>query len=86
MDHGLEEIAERKQEGRHLVSKFYHSFVPLVEIAQKDMKKIAPTQTGEMCPLCGKPLVLRTSKYGEFTACSGFPKCKYVKKEEKQVS
>ncbi len=86
MEHVLDEIAEGKQHGRHLVSKFYHSFVPLVEVAQKDMKKIAPTQTGEMCPLCGKPLVLRTSKYGEFTACSGFPKCKYVKKEEKQVS
>ena len=77
----LDEIAEGKQQGTHLVSKFYNSFIPMVEIAQKEMKKKEPTQTGELCPLCGKPLVLRTSKYGEFTACSGFPSCKYVKKD-----
>jgi DNA topoisomerase-1 len=83
MEHVLDEIADGKQQGLHLVSRFYNSFVPLVEIAQKEMKKIGPKQTGELCPLCGKPLVLRTSKYGEFTACSGFPSCKYIKKEEK---
>ncbi|MBU1144049.1 MAG: type I DNA topoisomerase [Firmicutes bacterium] len=77
----LDEIADGKQKGSHLISKFYHSFIPLVEIAQKDMKKIGATQTGENCPVCGKPLVLRKSKYGEFTACSGFPSCKYVKKD-----
>ena len=81
MEHVLDEIADGKQKGSHLISRFYHSFIPMVEIAQKDMKKIGPKETGEICPQCGKPLVLRTSKYGEFTACSGFPKCKYVKKD-----
>ncbi|TNF06626.1 MAG: type I DNA topoisomerase [Bacillota bacterium] len=83
MEHVLDEIADGKQQGIHLVSRFYNSFVPMVETAQKEMKKIGPKQTGEICPLCGKPLVIRTSKYGEFTACSGFPSCKYIKKEEK---
>ncbi|MBN2299832.1 MAG: type I DNA topoisomerase [Acholeplasmataceae bacterium] len=76
----LDEIADGRQSGLHLVSRFYHSFIPLVETAQKEMKKIEPKKTDELCPMCGKPLVIRTSKYGEFTACSGFPKCKYVKK------
>ncbi len=35
--------------------------------------------TGEDCPQCGKPLVLRQGAYGEFVSCSGYPKCKYVK-------
>jgi DNA topoisomerase-1 len=35
--------------------------------------------TGEDCPLCSKPLVLRQGQYGEFVSCSGYPKCKYVK-------
>ena len=35
--------------------------------------------TGEDCPLCGKPLVLRQGAYGEFVSCSGYPKCKYIK-------
>jgi len=80
METVLDEIADGKQVGTHLVSKFYHSFTPLVEKAQTEMKKIGPKMTDELCPLCGKPLVIRTSRYGEFTACSGFPACKYVKK------
>jgi DNA topoisomerase-1 len=34
-----------------------------------------------MCPKCGKPLVKRTGKRGPFVACSGYPKCRYVKRE-----
>ncbi len=80
MEHVLDEIAEGKQNGGVLIEKFYHSFIPMVDIANKEMKKIGPKPTDEMCPLCGKPLVIRKSRYGEFTACSGFPKCKFVKK------
>ena len=81
METVLDEIADGKQKGSHLISRFYNSFIPMVEVAEKEMKKIGPKETGEMCPLCGKPLVIRRSKYGEFTACSGFPSCKYVKKD-----
>ena len=35
------------------------------------------------CDKCGHELVKRVSKYGEFLACSNYPKCKYIKKEEK---
>ena len=76
----LDEIAEGKKNGGVLIDQFYKSFVPLVTHAQTHMKKIGPKLTDELCPKCGKPLVVRTSKYGEFIACSGFPKCKYVKK------
>ncbi|MDH7480485.1 MAG: type I DNA topoisomerase [Armatimonadota bacterium] len=34
--------------------------------------------TDQNCPQCGKPLVKRTSKYGKFLGCSGYPKCKYI--------
>lgn len=76
----LDEIAEGKKNGGVLIDQFYKSFIPLVDHAQKHMKKIGPKLTDELCPMCGKPLVVRMSKYGEFIACSGFPKCKYVKK------
>jgi DNA topoisomerase-1 len=42
-------------------------------------KQAVPKPTGEDCPQCGKPLVLRQGSYGEFVSCSGYPKCKYVK-------
>ena len=47
--------------------------------------KEKPEPTGEICPECGKELVKRKSRYGKFfVGCSGYPKCRYIKKEEKQ--
>jgi DNA topoisomerase-1 len=48
---------------------------------REDQPKVAPVETGEACPRCGKPLVNRTGKRGDFVACSGYPKCRYVKRE-----
>ena len=50
------------------------------KLSQKQQQKqAAPQPTGEECPQCSKPLVLRQGAYGEFVSCSGYPKCKYVK-------
>jgi len=50
------------------------------KLSQKlQQKQATPKPTGEDCPQCGKPLVLRQGSYGEFVSCSGYPKCKYVK-------
>jgi DNA topoisomerase-1 len=50
------------------------------KLSQKQQQKQStPQPTGEDCPVCGKPLVLRQGAYGEFVSCSGYPKCKYVK-------
>ena len=49
------------------------------------MEKVSPEETGEMCTECGSPLVIRSGKFGKFVACSNYPECKYIKKEEKQV-
>ena len=47
--------------------------------SKQQQKQNTPQPTGEDCPVCGKPLVLRQGAYGEFVSCSGYPKCKYVK-------
>ncbi|MGB9641871.1 MAG: topoisomerase DNA-binding C4 zinc finger domain-containing protein [Candidatus Ratteibacteria bacterium] len=31
-------------------------------------------------PKCGKPLIIRISRYGKFIGCTGFPKCRYTEK------
>jgi len=50
------------------------------KLSQKQQQKQStPQPTGEDCPLCSRPLVLRQGAYGEFVSCSGYPKCKYVK-------
>lgn len=50
------------------------------KLNQKVQQK-PPVQLEEPCPKCGKPLLQREGPYGEFIACSGYPKCKYVKQE-----
>ncbi|WP_263375089.1 type I DNA topoisomerase [Granulicella aggregans] len=50
------------------------------KLTQKVQTK-PPVQLEESCPKCGKPLLQRDGQYGEFIACSGYPKCKYVKQD-----
>lgn len=87
MEDDLDKIAEGNMEWNKLLSIFYQEFEPKVEVAFKNMEKKAPEETGESCPNCGSPLVIKQSKYGKFTACSNYPTCKYIKsnKEEKGV-
>ena len=43
------------------------------------MKSDVPLE--EKCPQCGNNLVLKNGRFGEFTACSTYPKCKFVKQK-----
>ena len=84
MEDDLDKIAENKADYIKVLTDFYDGFAPLVDNAFKNMEKKAPEQTGEMCPECGNPLVIRKGRYGQFVACSNYPECKYIKKEEKE--
>lgn len=85
METELDEIAEAKLNNVEVLRDFYNKFEPLVEDAFKNMEKKEAEQTGEICPECGNPLVIRNGRYGEFIACSNYPECKYIKKEEVPV-
>lgn len=85
METDLDEIAEAKLDNIKVLRDFYNKFEPLVEDAFKHMEKKEAETTGETCPNCGSPLVIRKGRYGEFVACSNYPECKYIKKEEKET-
>lgn len=85
MEKDLDEIAEGNEDYKKMLKDFYDNFAPLVDNAFKNMEKKKPKETGEKCPECGSPLVIRKGKYGQFTACSNYPTCKYIKKENKQI-
>jgi DNA topoisomerase-1 len=85
METDLDMIAEEKEDNIKVLTEFYNSFEPLVKKAFDEMEKKKPEETGETCPECGSPLVIRKGKYGEFTACSNYPTCKYIKKEQKET-
>lgn len=84
MEEDLDKVAEGKEVWNELLANFYKLFEPRVKSAFSDMEKKAPEETGEVCPECGSPLVVRNGRYGEFVACSNYPTCKYIKKEEKE--
>jgi DNA topoisomerase-1 len=82
METDLDEIADGNKVWNKVLEEFYKIFEPRVKKAFEDMEKKPAEETGEICPECGKPLVVRHGKYGEFVACSNYPECKYIKKDE----
>ena len=87
MEDDLDKIAEGNLESEDLLTRFYNEFEPKVKDAFKNMEKKPLEETGELCPKCNSPLVIKQSKYGKFVACSNYPECKYIKsnKEEHEV-
>ena len=79
MEEDLDEVAEGKKDWQKVLWDFYNPFIKEIEDGKKNIKsqKIA-IPTGEKCPECGEELLKRKGRYGEFIACSGFPKCKYT--------
>jgi DNA topoisomerase-1 len=49
--------------------------------ASGDKVRVPDVPLNEACPECGKNLVIKHGRYGEFTACSNYPNCKYIKKK-----
>ena len=84
MESDLDKIASEEVDNIKVLRDFYDNFAPLVDKAFKEMEKKEAESTGEACPECGSDLVIRNGKYGEFVACSNFPKCRYIKKEQKE--
>lgn len=83
METELDEIAVDKINNIEVLKTFYEDFEPLVKKAFDEMEKKKPELTGEKCPECQSDLVIRNGKFGKFTACSNYPKCRYIKKESK---
>ena len=85
METDLDKIAEGNVNYVKVLDDFYKKFEPSVKEAFEKLEKKEPEKTGEDCPNCGSPLVIRKGRYGQFTACSNYPTCKYIKQEKKEV-
>jgi DNA topoisomerase-1 len=83
MENELDKIEEGQETKLQAMNEFYGPFIEKYTKVQETMYKDPAQPTGEMCPLCGSPLVIKKSRYGSFVACSNYPKCKYIKKEPK---
>lgn len=76
MENKLDEIAEKKAKWDKVLKDFYEPFVKIVADAKQNMERIN-IESDIKCPNCGKPMVVRTSRFGsQFLGCSGYPECK----------
>ncbi|MCX6730324.1 MAG: type I DNA topoisomerase, partial [Candidatus Roizmanbacteria bacterium] len=80
MENKFDEIAEGKQDVVTVLDEFYKPFTGELDTQKKEVGMIAiKEETNEVCPKCGKPMIIRFSKFGKFYACSGYPNCKTTK-------
>jgi len=81
MEEELDQIAQENRDWVNVVKDFYIPFEKSLQDASLLMEKIklADELTEEICPECGKTLVVKHGRYGKFLACIGYPECKYTK-------
>ncbi len=75
----LDDIAEGKSDWEKVVQDFYDPLKgDLDKAGTVEKVKIPDEPFGEDCPLCGKPMVIKTGRFGKFAACSDYPNCKHT--------
>lgn len=87
MEDKLDLIIEEKADWLQMLTNFYGPFMETMKKAEKKIEKIELPQkvTNEKCSTCGKNLVVRSGRFGDFLACSGFPKCRFTKAIDKDL-
>lgn len=84
MEETLDLIAEDKEDWQTTLWNFYEPFEQQVVAGKTNIEsQKVVVFTGEMCPDCGKELVRRKGRFGEFIACSTYPTCKYTQNIKK---
>ncbi len=76
----LDDIAEDSLPWQGVIREFYEPFEATLKKAANEMEKVQVLIDGEVCPECGKPMALKTSRWGsQFLGCTGYPECKTTK-------
>ncbi len=87
LEEELDMVEEGKEQWQQVVGRLY---APLKEDLDKleqeapELKQGLQKLLDEKCPECGKPLTERWGRFGKFISCSGYPDCKYIKKDKKE--
>jgi DNA topoisomerase-1 len=79
MERKLDDVEDGKRSWTEFLSSFYGDFKATMEKAEAEMDRVQKPleEIDELCPDCGRNLVIRTGRFGRFISCSGFPECKY---------
>ncbi len=78
----LDKVEEGTTEWQSIVASFYDIFMKTLAEAENKLKervKVPDEVTEEICPKCGKNLVIKNGRFGKFLACPGYPECRFTK-------
>jgi DNA topoisomerase-1 len=86
LEEELDQVSRGEKKWKPLLSEFWVPFFSLLKQKEGEVTKSDATTeaTDEVCPECGKPLVVKLGKFGRFYACSGYPECKYIRSLDKE--
>jgi len=78
MEEKLDKIARGEAERVPVLREFYTPFIRDVSRALKTLPRVRLEEeaTEEVCPQCGRPMVIKEGRYGKFLSCSAFPQCR----------
>lgn len=81
MEENLDDVEEGKVPWVSVLQDFWRNFTRTMAEAESApaIPPPPPEPIGEDCPECGKPLVLKSGRFGDFIGCSGYPDCRYTR-------
>ncbi len=81
MEDKLDDIEAKDLNWKQVVREFYGPLAEELIIADKEIEKVELEDqlSGDICELCGKPMAIKSGRFGEFLACTGYPDCKNTK-------
>jgi DNA topoisomerase I len=81
MEGDLDRVADGNEDWVALLRRFYGPFESELEAAEKKLPRLElrDEPTDEICPTCGRPMVIKHGRFGKFISCSGYPECKTTK-------
>ncbi|AGY58310.1 type I DNA topoisomerase [Gloeobacter kilaueensis] len=77
MEAQLDEVEKGSQRWTQLLADFYGPFIETLKVADEEMKKVVIV-TDYLCERCGRPLLNRYGRFGNFLGCSGYPECEFT--------
>jgi DNA topoisomerase-1 len=81
MESELDQVEEHKMEWVEVLENFYGPFARDLEAAEQKLPRVElkDEPTDEICVNCGRPMVIKTGRFGRFISCTGYPECKTTK-------
>ncbi|MGA8535080.1 MAG: type I DNA topoisomerase [Candidatus Tumulicola sp.] len=81
MESNLDRVAVGNENWVTVLRSFYGPFASDLDAAEKKLPRLElrDEPTDEICANCGRPMVIKTGRFGKFISCSGYPECKTTK-------